>query len=124
MLLDRDSEGKAYAKVNPPLRTKEDRLALFQAFISGEIDMLASDHAPHTIEDKEMEFDAAPSGMPGVETTVPMMLALMKRGTVLLRYWSATAEKPASVFGLKKVGWRLTRCRPHGHRPARPPHKG
>ncbi|MGI5961775.1 MAG: dihydroorotase [Methanomassiliicoccaceae archaeon] len=103
MLLDRDSEGKAYAKVNPPLRTKEDRLALFQAFISGEIDMLASDHAPHTIEDKEMEFDAAPSGMPGVETTVPMMLALMKRGTVPVEVLvSAMAEKPASVFGLEK----------------------
>jgi len=103
MILDRESEGGAYLKVNPPLRTKDDRLTLFQAFVSGHIDMLGSDHAPHTIEDKEQEFDTAPSGVPGVETTVPMMLALMKRGTlpieVLIR---AMAERPASIFNLNK----------------------
>lgn len=103
LFLDRDSEAGAYAKVNPPLRTKEDRIALFQAFTSGKIDMLGSDHAPHTIEDKGQEFDAAPSGMPGVETTVPMMLALMKKGTVPMNVLvSAMAERPASIFGLNK----------------------
>ncbi len=103
MLLDRDSDTGAYGKVNPPLRTKEDRLALFQAFISGRIDMLGSDHAPHAIEDKEQEFDVAPSGVPGVETTVPMMLALMKKGTLPLEVLvSAMAERPAEVFGLNK----------------------
>ena len=103
MLLDRDSEGGAYLKVNPPLRTKEDRLALFQAFVSGRIDMLGSDHAPHTIEEKEQEFDVAPSGVPGVETTVPMMLAFMKRGTLPMEVLvSAMAEKPASRFNLNK----------------------
>jgi len=103
LLLDRDSEGGAYLKVNPPLRTKEDRLALFQAFVSGRIDMLGSDHAPHTIEDKEQEFDTAPSGVPGVETTVPIMLALMKRGTLPMEVLvSAMAERPASRFGLNK----------------------
>lgn len=103
MLLDRDSEGGAYLKVNPPLRTREDRLALFQAFASGRIDMLGSDHAPHTIEDKEQEFDIAPSGVPGVETTVPMMLALMKRGTLPIEVLvSAMAERPASRFNLNK----------------------
>jgi len=65
--------------------------------------MLASDHAPHTIEDKSQEFDIAPSGMPGVETQVPLMLALVKKGAlpldVLVR---AMAERPAEVFSLKK----------------------
>jgi dihydroorotase len=103
LFLDRDSGWGAFAKVNPPLRTKEDRLALLQAFVSGRIDMLASDHAPHAIEEKEQEFDVAPSGMPGVETQVPIMLALVKKGIlpieVLVR---AMAERPAEVFGLNK----------------------
>ncbi len=103
MFLDRTNEKGAFAKVNPPLRTKDDRLALFQAFIAGKIDMLGSDHAPHTIEDKTQEFDSAPSGMPGVETQIPIMLALVKKGTlpldVLVR---AMAERPAEVFGLNK----------------------
>lgn len=103
MLLDRESKRGAFAKVNPPLRTEQDRLALLQAFIAGRIEMLGSDHAPHTIEDKEQEFSAAPSGMPGVETQVPLMLALVKKGMlpldVLVR---AMAERPAALFGLNK----------------------
>lgn len=103
MLLDRDSKRGAMAKVNPPLRTEEDRLGLLQAFIAGRIEMLGSDHAPHTLEDKEQEFSSAPSGMPGVETQVPIMLALVKKGMlpldVLVR---AMAERPAELFGLNK----------------------
>jgi dihydroorotase len=103
MFLDRDSKGGAFAKVNPPLRTEQDRLALLQAFIVGRIEMLGSDHAPHTTDDKEQEFSAAPSGMPGVETQIPLMLALVKKGMlpldVLVR---AMAERPAEVFGLNK----------------------
>lgn len=103
LFLDRDNERGAFAKVNPPLRTRDDRFALMKAFLDGRIDMLASDHAPHTIEDKSQEFDIAPSGMPGVETQVPLMLALVKKGAlpldVLVR---AMAERPAEVFSLKK----------------------
>ncbi len=103
MLLDRESKSGAFAKVNPPLRTEQDRLALLQAFITGRIEMLGSDHAPHTAEEKEQEFAAAPSGMPGVETQVPVMLSLVKKGTlpldVLVR---AMAERPAALFGLNK----------------------
>lgn len=103
MLLDRDCKRGAFAKVNPPLRTEDDRLGLLQAFIAGRIEMLGSDHAPHTIEDKEQEFSSAPSGMPGVETQVPLMLALVKKGMlpldVLVR---AMAERPAELFGLNK----------------------
>jgi dihydroorotase len=103
MLLDRGDEHGAFAKVNPPLRTTEDRAALLQAFTAGRIDMLGSDHAPHTIEEKSQEFDVAPSGMPGVETQVPIMLALVKRGMVPLEVLvKAMAERPAEVFGLNK----------------------
>ncbi len=103
MFLDRTSERGAFAKVNPPLRTEDDRLALFRAFIAGQFDMLGSDHAPHTIEDKSQEFEAAPSGMPGVETQIPIMLGLVKKGTLPLEVLvKAMAERPAEIFGLNK----------------------
>ena len=94
---------KAYAKVNPPLRKKEERDALFQAFAQGKVDMLASDHAPHTIEDKEQEFSSAPSGCPGVETSFPLMMALVKRNALALpTLIRAACERPAEIFGLNK----------------------
>lgn len=103
MFLDRDDGRGAFAKVNPPLRTKDDRLALLQAFVDGRIDMLGSDHAPHTIEEKAQEFSIAPSGMPGVETQVPLMLAMVKKGVVPLDVLvRAMAERPAEVFSLNK----------------------
>ena len=78
-------------------------MALLQAFIAGQIDMLGSDHAPHTIEDKMQEFEAAPSGMPGVETQVPVMLGLVKKGLLPLEILvRAMAERPAEIFGLNK----------------------
>jgi dihydroorotase len=65
--------------------------------------MLASDHAPHTFGEKSRSFDEAPSGMPGVETSVPLMLALVKRGLLTLpTLMRACAETPATVFGLNK----------------------
>jgi len=103
LLLDRTSDRGAFAKVNPPLRTKDDRLALLAAFAAGKIDMLGSDHAPHTVEDKMQEFSSAPSGMPGVETQVPIMLGLVKKGMLPLDVLvKAMAERPAEVFGLNK----------------------
>jgi dihydroorotase len=103
MFLDRTNDKGAFAKVNPPLRTKDDRLALLTGFTTGKIDMLGSDHAPHTIEDKMQEFSSAPSGMPGVETQIPMLLALVKKGMLPLDVLvKAMAERPAEVFGLNK----------------------
>ncbi len=69
----RDDLG-AMGKVNPPLRTDEDRAALWSALASGSIPIIASDHAPHTREEKARPFDDAPSGIPGVETMVPMAM--------------------------------------------------
>jgi dihydroorotase len=104
LLLDLGScSKKGYCKVNPPLRAKEDREALFAAFASGRITMLASDHAPHTIEEKEQEFDHAPSGVPGVETSFPLMMMMVKREMLDLGVLvKAACEAPAQRFGLNK----------------------
>ncbi len=103
LLLDTSSGRSAYCKVNPPLRTKIEKEALFAEFAKGRVDMLASDHAPHTIEDKEQEFDAAPSGVPGVETMLPLMMALVKRESIsLAQFVGMSSEKPSEVFALNK----------------------
>jgi len=103
MLLDASNAGGAYAKVNPPLRTRGDRDEVLRAFLDGRIAMLGSDHAPHSIEDKEQEFHLAPSGMPGVETSVPILLAMVKRGALPLdRFVAATSANAARAFGLNK----------------------
>jgi dihydroorotase len=87
-------------KVNPPIRNND--MELLRAFIDGRFDILASDHAPHTIEEKEV-FEDAPSGMPGVETMYPIMLSLVKRKIVDFEVLiSAICEKPAELFGLNK----------------------
>jgi dihydroorotase len=103
MLLDDSMALGGRGKVNPPLRTKDDRLALLDAFARGKFDMLASDHAPHGQDEKSGDFDAAPSGVPGVETSVPIMMAMVKRGQVPLeRLISAACQRPAELFGLPK----------------------
>jgi len=90
-------------KVNPPLRNEANRKALFDAFAQGKIDMLASDHAPHTFDQKEDEFSYAPSGVPGVETSLPLMLLLVKRGILdLSTLTRAACYRPASLFDLNK----------------------
>lgn len=93
----------AFGKVNPPLRTREDQLALWDALNKGIIDVIASDHAPHTIEEKETEFSKAPSGIPGVETMLPLMLSATKQGKISIqRVVNAIAERPGEIFGLNK----------------------
>ncbi len=62
------------AKMNPPLREQEDRLAIIEALIDGTIDMIATDHAPHSKEEKEKEIAKAPSGIIGLETALPLAI--------------------------------------------------
>jgi dihydroorotase len=103
LLLDLSSNLGAFGKTNPPLRPKEDREALFQAFATSKISMLGSDHAPHLIAEKEREFDPAPCGVPGVETALPLLMALVKRDRISLEVLlRAACSKPAEVFGLNK----------------------
>jgi len=103
MLLDFNRSKTGYAKINPPLRRKADRESVLQAFTEGKIGILASDHAPHTIEEKEQEFGSAPSGVPGVETSFPLMMALARKEKFGLdTLIKAACEKPAQLFGLNK----------------------
>ena len=90
-------------KVNPPLRTDFDSEALFDGVKNGFVDILESDHAPHTLEEKDVEFDIAPSGLPGVETLFPLFLYKVKRGTLSFqRLISLLCEKPANLLGVPK----------------------
>ena len=103
LLLNMNSDLEGFGKTNPPLRTKSDQMAMWEALVSGKIDIIASDHAPHTIEEKEQSFDVAPSGVPGVETSIPVMLAYVKRGNITIeRLINAMMERPAEIMGLNK----------------------
>jgi len=91
----------AFGKVNPPLRRTEERQALWQAFLGGRIDVLASDHAPHLEEEKDAAFADAPAGVPGTETMLPLMMPLVKQGRLEPRILvDAVCTNPSRIFGL------------------------
>lgn len=103
LLLDKDSKLGANGKVNPPLRKREDRQALFVALQNGVFDIVASDHAPHTIDEKQEDFDYAPSGMPGVETMLPLMLNLVRKKNLAFEgVVKRVCERPAELYGVRK----------------------
>ncbi|MBW2109160.1 MAG: dihydroorotase, partial [Deltaproteobacteria bacterium] len=89
------------AKVNPPLRTARDRDAIRQGLADGTIDVIASDHAPHTSVEKDLEFDAAACGMIGLETSLPLSLTLVEQGVISLNdLVMKMAVNPARILGL------------------------
>jgi dihydroorotase len=94
-----------YGQMNPPIREKRHAEALWQALKNGTFDCLATDHAPHTREEKDKGYPASPSGMPGVETLLPAMLDRVNQGLCSLvdiaRWMSAG---PAAAYGLKGKG--------------------
>jgi len=91
----------SYAKTNPPLRDPDHQLALWRGLNERTIDMIASDHAPHTIEEKESGTCDAPPGVTGVETLIPLMLRAAKDGRISLeRLIEATRLNPAERFTL------------------------
>jgi dihydroorotase len=96
----------AYGKMNPPLRGVEARKNLLKAFADGKIPILESDHAPHTQAEKEDNFHAAPSGVPGVETMLPLMLAQTRAGAKLdlQTVVDAVTLHPAQMLGLTDRG--------------------
>ena len=103
LLLDKDSKVGSHAKVNPPLRKREDRHALFKALQAGAFDIIGSDHAPHTIDEKSEDFEYAPSGMPGVETMVPLMLHLVEEKHLdLASVVRRVCTRPGEIFGVSK----------------------
>jgi dihydroorotase (multifunctional complex type) len=90
----------------PPIRTENERRGLWNLFATSQVDILASDHAPHTIEEKT-QTDAwkAASGIPGLETSLPVMLTQVSRGKLSLRRLvEAGAVRPAKIFHLAKKG--------------------
>ncbi len=91
------------AKVNPPLRTKEDVKAIKEGLKDGTIDIIASDHAPHAVHEKEIEFDYASFGMIGLETSLPLILNLVREDVLTLKDAIAKAAiNPARLLKLKK----------------------
>jgi dihydroorotase len=90
-------------KMYPPLRTAVDVEALRQALKDGTIDAIATDHAPHDLADKEVEFDQAPVGIIGLETSLPLTLRLVNEGVLTLTEAIAKLTwGPSQVFGLAK----------------------
>jgi dihydroorotase len=92
-------------KMAPPLRSARDQEALRSALKEGVIDLIASDHAPHGCVDKEVEFELAANGILGLQTTVPLMLALVRDGVLpLSRMVEALTSAPARLLGLSELG--------------------
>jgi dihydroorotase len=93
-------------KMNPPLRTKQDVLAIKKGLKDGTIDCIATDHAPHTFEEKSKEFDSAPFGIIGFETLLPLILnELVDKNILTLDEAIAkVTANPAKIFSLKDRG--------------------
>jgi dihydroorotase len=88
-------------KVNPPLRTQDDVGAVLEGLADGTIDVIASDHAPHAADDKEVEFIYARSGMIGLETLLPLSLAAVRQGRISMNQMvRALTAAPAAVIGI------------------------
>lgn len=101
--IEKNIGSPTFYKVNPPIRSSFDKESLFNAAKNGLIDIIESDHAPHTREEKYANFDEAPSGLPGVETAFPIFLFLAKKEVISLqRIISLICERPAELLGISK----------------------
>ncbi|MDO8647703.1 MAG: dihydroorotase family protein [Candidatus Diapherotrites archaeon] len=105
-LTDKDTESLGnFGKMNPPLRSGADLDALWTAIAKGTIDCIGTDHAPHTIEEKNQEYQKAPSGVPGIETMLPLLLNARSKGMISIEKIAAMcSENPARIFGLEGKG--------------------
>lgn len=93
------------AQMNPPIRSGAHRDGLWHWLQQGVVDILGSDHAPHTLEEKSKPYPDSPSGMPGVQTLLPIMLNHVAEGrTTLQRVIDLTSAGPQRVFGLVGKG--------------------
>jgi dihydroorotase len=95
----------ALAQMNPPVRSARHREALWRGVTQGIVDVIGSDHAPHTLEEKARPYPHSPSGMTGVQTIVPLLLDHMNAGRVSLeRLVDLTSAGPARLFGIAQKG--------------------
>ena len=94
-----------HAQMNPPVRDAAHRARIWQAVVDGTVDILGSDHAPHTADEKAKPYPGSPSGMPGVQTTLPLMLTHVAEGRLTLqRLVDLMAHGPNRVFGIANKG--------------------
>ncbi len=95
-----------YAQMNPPLRTKDHYDKLWIAIKNDIVDVLGSDHAPHLKVNKDKEYPNSPSGMPGVQTILPIMLDHVNNGKLSLnKLIKLMCENPCKIFGIKNKGF-------------------
>jgi dihydroorotase len=109
MLLSRRdlSDLGTYGRMNPPLRREKRRQKVYDRVADGTVDMIATDHAPHTTAEKDASIWDAPSGVPGVETVLPLLLAEARDPDTPLTYErvrDVTAANPADVFDVPQKG--------------------
>lgn len=92
------------AVVNPPLRAEKHQAALWEAILAGTIDTIGSDHAPHTLAEKEKPYGECPSGMPGIEFMLPMLLNAYHQGRLSLEnIVSLTSARSKQIFALQNL---------------------
>ena len=103
-ITERACEGfNTNAKVNPPLRTDDDIAAIKEGLKDGTIDVIATDHAPHHIDEKILEFDRAPSGISGLETALALSLSLVREGVLTLsQLMGKMTLNPAGIIGIDR----------------------
>ncbi|MEE8145258.1 MAG: dihydroorotase, partial [Kiloniellales bacterium] len=93
------------AQMNPPIRTEEHRAGLWRGVAAGIVDVVGSDHAPHTLEEKAGDYPATPAGMPGVQTLLPLLLDHMNAGRLSLeRLVDLTSAGAQRVYGIAGKG--------------------
>jgi dihydroorotase len=94
-----------FAQLNPPIRDAAHRAGLWRGVAQGVIDTIGSDHSPHTRQEKAQPYPNSPSGMPGVQTLVPLMLDHVSAGRLTLqRFVDLTSAGPARIFGMAAKG--------------------
>ena len=102
--VERFGPDDSLGKVNPPLRTERERKELWTRW--QRIDVIASDHAPHTVAEKQAPFPEAPSGIPGVETMVPLLLAaVVEKRISLNEVITKTSTTPSALLGIPPAGF-------------------
>ena len=110
---DEDLQGyDTNLRVNPPFRSTEDRDALRAALVAGDVDAVATDHAPHAVEDKEVEFDQARPGTTGLETALAAVLTALGHSPDLSTVIERMSTTPARLLGLDEHGGPVTPGRP------------
>lgn len=93
-------------KVNPAIKTADDRNALMQGLLSGKVDIISTDHAPHLLEEKQQSYFKAPSGTPLVQHALPAMLELWHRGIVSIeKVVEKMCHAPADCYNIEKRGY-------------------